>query len=103
MNASKTLNDQCLTLTVPGDLISTTLEPLRGHIQDLSKGSPATAPAWTTLRLDLTGAAMVDSAGLNLVVTLLKQAQSRGARLQIAYSNPNVLRSLKIHAPGPAH
>ena len=37
---------------------------------------------------------MVDSVGLNLIVTLLKRVSKSGARMQIAYSSPNVLRTL---------
>lgn len=37
---------------------------------------------------------MVDSMGLNLIVTLLKDMQQRGSRMQVAYSNPNALRTL---------
>jgi len=36
---------------------------------------------------------MVDSVGLNLVVTVLKHVQKRGARMRVAYSALNVLRT----------
>jgi len=36
---------------------------------------------------------MVDSVGLNLIVTLLKRVQQRGGRMQIAYSSPNIFRT----------
>ena len=44
-------------------------------------------------RLDLSGAKMVDSVGLNLVVAMLKHLQKQGARMQVAYASKNVLRT----------
>jgi anti-anti-sigma factor len=37
---------------------------------------------------------MIDSMGLNLVVSLLKAAQKQGGRLRVAYADANVLRIL---------
>jgi len=46
-----------------------------------------------TFKVDLTSAKMIDSVGLNLVVTWLKRTQKLGAKMQVAYSNANVLRT----------
>jgi anti-anti-sigma factor len=37
---------------------------------------------------------MIDSVGLNLVVSLLKTVQKRGATLQVATTDQNILRTL---------
>ena len=94
MNSHLDLNEKSLTLRVPGDLLSTNAEALRLEILPLIEVSDRAPQPWSTFILDLTAAVMVDSVGLNLIVTLLKRVQKSGAKMQIAYSNPNVLRTL---------
>lgn len=85
--------NKTLTLAITGDLISSKAERLRPEINALLE-PPADAPAqWTQLRLDLTGAKMVDSVGLNFIVSILKAVQKQSARMQILYSNQNVYRT----------
>lgn len=81
------------TLRVPGDLISTSAEALRRQISGLLDASSAAPRSWTLFKLDLSAAKMVDSVGLNLVVTILKMVQKTGAKMQVLYSNPNVQRT----------
>ena len=83
-----------LTFVVPGDLISTTAEPLREEITALLEDTAKPATAWHTFRLDLTHAKMVDSVGLNFIVTILKSVQKHGAKMQVVYGNQNVQRTL---------
>jgi len=83
-----------LTVRVTGDLVSTTTAAVRAEIDVLLAASSRLLEPGATLRLDLTAATMIDSVGLNLVVSLLKAVQTRGAKLQIAYSDQNVLRTL---------
>lgn len=87
------LENECVTLRVPGDLVSTNVETVRGEINRLLEGAEGTAAKWTTFRLELTAAKMVDSMGLNLIVGLLKTLEKRGAKMQITYSSQNVLRA----------
>ena len=51
---------------------------------------------WQTLRLEMFQAKMVDSVGLNLIVTILRATQKLQVRMQLAYQNPNVLRTLQF-------
>ena len=87
------LNNNTLTVTINGDLISTTAERLRTEINALFEAPPANPPAWQLLRLDLASAKMVDSVGLNFIVTILKAVQKQGAKMQIIYTNQNVHRT----------
>jgi anti-anti-sigma factor len=88
-----TLDSKSLTLRVPGDLLSTNAEALRQEANGLLENPDGSPREFDAFKLDLTGAKMVDSVGLNLVVNLLKRAQKRGVKMQIAYSSPNVLRT----------
>ena len=94
MNPNLNLENQSVTFRVAGDLLSSNAEALRGEIGGWFQTSAGEPQQWNTFVLDLTAAKMVDSVGLNLIVTLLKRVQKCGAKMQIAYSSPNVLRTL---------
>jgi len=81
-----------LTVTIAGDLTSTTAERLRADIHALCD-TPPEKTVWRLLRLDLASAKMVDSVGLNFIITILKAVQKHGAKMQIVYANPNVHRT----------
>jgi len=83
-----------MTLPVPGDLISTNVETIRHEANALFGTDASKPPEWNIFTLDLTSAKMVDSAGLNLIVSLFKRAQQHGRKIQILYSNPNILRTI---------
>ena len=85
------MENKPLTVIVPGDLLSTNAQALRVKIDEVLNSSKV-GPG-NTFRLDLSRAKMVDSVGLNLVVSVLKEVQQRGARMQITCSNQNVLRT----------
>jgi anti-anti-sigma factor len=93
MKTSPDINEISVTLNVAGDLTSTTSDLLRAEIQRSVEAPTAAGRKWSTLVLDLARAKMVDSVGLNLVVSLLKRTQAQGAKMQIIYSSPNVLRT----------
>jgi len=78
----------------PGDLTSTTVEPVRLAADKLLMPDSVLAQGWTILRLELTTAKMIDSVGLNLLVSILKRVQKRGASMQIVCPDPNVKRTL---------
>ena len=96
MNCQSNPNSKCLTLRVPGDLISTNAEAIRNEADTLLAIPDNTPRQWEIFKLDLTDAKMIDSVGLNLVVTLVKRIQKCGAKMQVAYSNPNVLRTFNF-------
>jgi anti-anti-sigma factor len=82
-----------LTVRVPGDILSTNAEALRKEIFTLLESPDGSAQKWHTLKLELVAAKMVDSVGLNLIVTLLKAVQKNGGKMQVLYSSPNIHRT----------
>jgi anti-anti-sigma factor len=96
MNPPLNLNENTVTLRVPGDLISTNVETLRNEAHVLLGPDDSTSRRERMFVLDLTAAKMVDSAGLNLVVSLLKRVQRQGTKMQIRYSSPNILRTFNF-------
>jgi anti-anti-sigma factor len=94
MEPNLKLENGVLIVRVDGDLTSTTVLPLRRQLDEYFKSDHATAQLWTICKLDLRAARMIDSVGLNLVVSLLKTVQKRGATLQVATTDQNILRTL---------
>ena len=96
MNDQSNSNGKSLTLRVPGDLLSTNAEAMRNEANTLLEAANNTPGQWGVFKLDLTAAKMIDSVGLNLIVTLVKRVQKHGAKMQVTYSNPNVLRTFNF-------
>ena len=93
MSPELKLENQTLTLHVTGDLISTNAESLRSLIGSSLDTTEQGGQKWTTFVLDLRAAKMVDSVGLNMVVTFLKRVQKLGGKMQVTYSSSDVART----------
>jgi anti-anti-sigma factor len=90
-----TLNnsDKTLLLTIPGDILSTNADQTKKEIYTVLESGNVKAAGWTTLKLDLTAAKMIDSVGLNLIVSLYKEAKKTNAKTTAVISNPNIQRT----------
>ena len=82
-----------LTFRAPGDLLSTNSLALRIEADALLKLEDARGTEWSVFVLDLRAARMVDSVGLNVIVTLLRRVQKKGRRMRVECSSPNVFRT----------
>jgi len=82
-----------LQVTIPGDVLSTNADQLRTEIHALFETESVKSSRWTTLVLDLTAAKMVDSVGLNLLVSLYKEAKKRSAKCSAMIKSPNIQRT----------
>jgi anti-anti-sigma factor len=90
------LDREVLTLRVPGDLISTNAETCRNDLAQRVEAIEAAGQEWKIFVADLTAANMVDSVGLNLIVSWIKWVRERGGLMRVAYSSGNVLRTFKF-------
>lgn len=75
-------------LRIADDLVSTNAGAVRSQFE-----AQIAPEGWRVFQLDLSGARIVDSVGLNLIVMMLKRARKQGARMQILYSSRNILRT----------
>ena len=82
-----------LSVSIQCDLTSTTAEQLRPEFNAVLKQPATPENDWKQFRLELPATKMVDSVGLNLIISLLKLVQQRGAKMQILCANPNVHRT----------
>jgi anti-anti-sigma factor len=83
-----------LSLTFPGDIVSTNATALREDIFKILESETVAQAEWTTLELDFRAANMVDSMGLNLLVSIIKFARNRGGKVIGHVVNTNVQRAL---------
>jgi anti-anti-sigma factor len=87
------LESKILTVVVPGDILSTNAEELRSDLVVLLESPQCAQGQCATLRLDLTHARMIDSVGLNLLVTFIRFMKERGGKVQAVVTNPNIERT----------
>ena len=85
--------ERVLSIVIPGDLVSTAVKEINTEIETALAVPPGKAAAWQSISLNLIAAKMVDSMGLNLIVSIFKTAQKAGAKMQVIYSDPNVHRT----------
>ena len=87
-------SSKTLTLQFAGDVLSTNADALRQETMGALESPALKLADWQTLKLDLTGASMIDSVGLNLLVSLIKSAQGRSAKVVGVISSASVKRAL---------
>jgi anti-anti-sigma factor len=83
-----------LLLAVPGDLISTTADTARTAFAATLDAADARQPAWNAVHLDLRNAQMIDSVGLNLLVSVIKRVKAKGGTVTAYVTHRNVERTL---------
>ena len=96
MNTQIDQEHDVLTLRVPGDLISTNAEAYRTEVARRMESGGGAGPDWKTFVVDLKAAHMVDSVGLNLIVTWIKWVRDRGGKMRVVCAGGNVLRTFKF-------
>jgi anti-anti-sigma factor len=77
-----------MVVTFEGDVLSTSVDSLRAGFAKLQEGTPT----WNSLELDLTAAKMMDSAGLNLITSVIKAVKARGGQVTARISSKTVHR-----------
>ena len=85
-----------LNVTIPGDILSTNADSLREELYELLEIPLIKNGAWQTLKLDLTAAQMVDSVGLNLIVSVIRTVKARHGNVEAAIRSANIYRTFKF-------
>ena len=86
-------SETTLEVTIPGNVLSTNADQIKAEVLGLMDSKFMKSGAWTHLKLDLTGAKIIDSVGLNLVVNFYKEAKKRGATTTALLSSANIQRT----------
>ena len=82
-----------LVANIPGDLLSTNIDTVRKELFTILDAPQVRQADWDTLKLDLKSAKMIDSAGLNFLVSLVKTMRDRKVTIRAAISSPQVKRT----------
>lgn len=83
-----------LSCATAGDLTSTTAAAFRTMIDQKIAAATRDHPGWNLLELDLRAARMIDSVGLNLLVSVIKGVKEKGGSVRILIAHPNIQRIL---------
>ena len=103
MNATMTtlthqldVNAGVLNIIIPGDILSTNADTLRDELFGLLESTPIQTGTWDVLKLDLTGAQMVDSVGLNLIVSVVRAVKARHGKVEATIRSTNIHRTFSF-------
>ncbi len=91
---SYTEETTCLKLTLAGDLKSTTIAEIRRDLGGILKSEYVFLLKITSVELDISSAGIVDSLGLNLVLSVLKWAGTCNAEVCIFVGTRSVYETL---------
>ncbi len=84
----------CLQLSVAGDLKSTTTAALHRDVFAILAHDHTRSLLIKVVELDISSATMVDSLGLNLVISVLKWSKQRAATLRIIVGKRGVYSTM---------
>ncbi len=91
---NSTLDETVLTLTVPGDLLSTTIDALRPQVSTVLQAIPVSATNRCILEIELRTTRLMDSAGVNFLVGILRACAGRDIRIRVRLTSHLVHRTL---------
>ena len=91
---SYTEETSCLHLTLEGDLKSTTIAEVRRDLATILKHEYVFLLKVALVELDISSAGIVDSLGLNLVLSVLKWAGNSNAEVRIIVGARSVYETL---------
>ncbi len=86
---NKTPDAVVVRIEITGDVLSTTVAALRPVLIEKTEQ----CPEGSTLELAFTGTRMIDSAGLNLVVSVIRAMRARKGRVRAKVGDDNVHRT----------
>jgi anti-anti-sigma regulatory factor len=81
-----------LQILVPGNLISTNADQFRSSACSAIDAQSGVNRDWSGIEIDLTAAKMVDSAGLNAIISLIRRLNNDGKRVVIHVRDQHVYR-----------
>lgn len=96
MNQNYDPTEKVVHITIPGDVLSTNVDSIRELLFETVESEEVMTNGVNSICLDLSAAKMIDSAGLNLLVSLLKVAKSRQASVTAKISSPHIQRTFSF-------
>lgn len=88
------LHTNRVKLVFPGDILSTNVETLRAEIFSEFDSAAFLSAGYQEFDFDFRKAQMIDSAGLNLIIAILRQIKKKPTRVSALVSNAHVFHIL---------
>lgn len=88
-NTSPSSGNASISCVAPGEITSTNESAFRAQIDQLIAAAPA---GWRVLMIDLQATRMIDSKGLNLLVSVVKRLRAENRGVQLVGPQPAVRR-----------
>jgi len=85
--------ESLLKMTIFGDVISTNVDELQKKVTEVLQGTSVSQGGWNQFVLNLTSARMIDSLGLNLILSIVKKMKINEANIKILIANSTVHRT----------
>ncbi len=86
----RVVDDRATIVAVEGEIHVSTAPEFSAMLSAIVNGGP------TSLVLDLTGVMFIDSTGLSVLLSALRQVTHAGGQMAVVCSNPTVLRLFEI-------
>jgi anti-sigma B factor antagonist len=86
----RVVDDRATIVAVEGEIHVSTAPEFSAMLSAIVDGGP------TSLVLDLTGVMFIDSTGLSVLLSALRQVTHAGGQMAVVCSNPTVLRLFEI-------
>jgi anti-anti-sigma factor len=90
------VRSRVLSFRIPGDLLSTNAESVRQTAFSLLEDPAVAQVCLQMVEIDLRRAGMVDSVGLNLLVSIIRAAKKLGSSVRVLVSSNNVMRTFQF-------
>ncbi|MBI5767723.1 MAG: STAS domain-containing protein [Verrucomicrobia bacterium] len=87
--AGTPIASKSVTWVSPGDITTSTESAVSAALERATQGGH-----WDTLEIDLRAARLVDSKGLNVIVSVIRKAGERGCRVRLVAPQTSVRRIL---------
>lgn len=95
MKVRKTAADQQMEVAIPFDIVSTRIDELQSLLPEIESAFEG-GSAWRCLVMDLQGCEMVDSAGLNFLISLHKLLEPKQCRILLKHCDKNLIRTFRF-------
>lgn len=87
------ITEDVLSILQDDDIVSTNVDQVRQNIMEVIEREGVDSNAWSLLELDLTKADIIDSSGLNFLVTMDRHLKEHDKSTRLIVASPHIHRT----------
>lgn len=87
------ITEDVLSILQGDDIVSTNVDQVRSDIMEVVESKGIDSADWNLLELDLTKADIIDSSGLNFLVTLDRHLKEHDKKTRLIVASPHIHRT----------